>query len=87
MKLPSTIKEKLSAALGLSLVCGLALPLEGSGQAQKAKPAEKNTETESAKSKPEESGKNANPKAVDPALEAKQPPKKTEDSCPACGRG
>ena len=84
MKLPSAIKDKLCAALGLSLVCGLALPPESvQAKNKKVKPAQ-------AKPAQDTSGTEANkakPKSADPALEAKQTPKKTEDQCPACGRG
>lgn len=92
MKLPSTIKDKLGAALGLGLVCGLALPLEPTAAKSKkvkpvqAKPAQKKSGSETAKARPLESDKNANPKTVE-APEAEQTPKKTEDLCPACGRG
>ncbi|MBP9092058.1 hypothetical protein KBI23_13610 [bacterium] len=91
MKLPPTIKDKLSAALGLSLVCGLVLPLAPVQAASKkakptqAKPSPAKGKTKSVGSDAETSTKPN--KSADPALEAKPTPKKTEDQCPACGRG
>lgn len=89
MKLPGSLKDKLCAALGLSLVCGLTLPLEPSvakdSKARKAK-AEKRAEA-----KPENPAAKDKSKPQEPDLEAKQAPKPTpqpqNDPCPACGRG
>ncbi len=82
VKLPGSLKDKLCAALGLSLVCGIALPLEPvEAKAKKAKAAETKAEKPTAKDKS---------KPHEPELEAKQTPQAPQpakDPCPACGRG
>lgn len=82
MKLPASIKDKICAALGLSLVCGFALPVEPvEAKAKKTKTAQGKAEKPAAKdkSKPDE-----------PELKARQAPptpQPASDPCPACGRG
>lgn len=91
MKLSSTMKDKLSAALGLSLVCGLVLPLAPvQANSKKVKPAQAKPSPKTGKDKSVGSDVDPSTKpnqSVDPAVETKQTPKKTEDKCPACGRG
>jgi len=91
VKLPSAIKDKLSAALGLSLVCGLALPLAPvQAHSKKVKPAQAKSSAKNGKDKSVGSDVEPSTKpnqSVDPTLEAKQTPKKAQDQCPACGRG
>jgi hypothetical protein len=89
VKLPGSLKDKLCAALGLSLVCGLTLPLEPV-EAKDSKDRKAKAE-KSAQAKPEKPVAKDKSKAVEPEIEAKQAPqptpRPTNDPCPACGRG
>lgn len=83
MKLPNSIKDKLCAALGLGLVCGLALPLESAqAKSKKDKPSDVTKKQEPSKDEPAVDGKTGSAKP-----NKAEEPKQAKDPCPACGRG
>jgi hemolysin activation/secretion protein len=91
VKLPGSLKDKLCAALGLGLVCGLALPLEPvEAKDSKDSKDSKAKAEKKAQAKPEKPAAKDKPKPQEPELQAKQTPQEpqpSKDPCPACGRG
>lgn len=92
VKLPGSLKDKLCAALGLGLICGLTLPLEPV-EAKDSKDSKAKADKR-AQAKPEKPAAKDKSKPQEPELEAKQAqpapqskPQPASDPCPACGRG
>ncbi len=91
MKIPFSTQDKLRAALGLTLLCGICLPTE-EVQAKTKEPGKANQSKKSASGrelKPDGAKFETKP-AKDPVAapepSAKAPPS-GKDPCPACGRG